>query len=180
MRFKILTLLALICVLLSGCGSNSTSFKDEYNSYHAQEKFNEKADKVKDKVTSEVDNAQNEVQSQDDQIKEEAGKTSSVLEKKGQDEFDNGIKKLDEWSQTGMNASQYAMYVALKGYYFIREISPALIGISIFAGLIFYFISFGNKAKQKFAIFGLMIGIPVILVLLRFVIPWLFTLFGYR
>lgn len=180
MRYKVWIILVLVCVLFSGCGSDSTSFKDAYNSNQAQENFNKKADQVKDDVTSEVDKAKEDVQSQDDQIRKEAEKTSKDVGDKGKEKFEEGFDKLDEWSNTGMSKSQLVWYYLLKGYYLIRAISPSLIGISWFAGIFLYLISFGNKAGQKFAVYGLGIGVPVFLVLIRFGVPWMFALFGNK
>lgn len=178
MRYRAVVLLCLICLMLSGCGSGSVSFQDAYDSEKQQE-FNEKADRVKDAVTSEADRAKQAVEEREEQIRSEAGKTSGQIDQKSRGEFEEGLDKLDEWSNTGMSTSQLAWYYVLKCYYFIREISPALIAVSMFCGLILYLISFGNKGKQKFAVFGLGISVPVVLLLIRFVVPWMFTLFGY-
>lgn len=180
MRYRLMMLACLVCMILSGCGSASVSFKDEYNSEQAQEQFNEKADQAKERVTSEIDQARDSVQSREDQIRSEAGKTSGQIDKTAKNEFKKGLDHLDEWSNTGMSTSQLVWYYVLKCYYFIREISPALIAVSMFGGLILYLVSFGNKGTQKFAVYGLGISVPVVLLLIRFVIPWMFTLFGYR
>lgn len=178
MRYKLLMMLAIVCVMLSGCGKGSTSFKDEYNANKAQEEFNQKADRVKDEVTSEVDNAKEQVQARDAQIREEAGKTSKEIDKTGKKEFQKGIEKMDEWANTGMSSSQLVWYYLLKAYYFINEISMSLIGICWFAGVILFILFFGNKGMQQFAVFGLGIGIPTVLLLIRYVVPWMVTLFG--
>lgn len=180
MRYKVCIILALVCVLFSGCGSNSTSFRDAYNSNQAQENFNKKADQVKDDVTSEVDKAEADVKSQDEQIRKEAKKTSKEVGDNGKKKFEEGLDKLDEWSNTGMSTSQLVWYYVLKGYYLIRAISPSLIGLSWFAGIFLYLISFGNKAGQKFAVYGFGIGLPTLLILIRFLVPWMFAMFGNK
>ena len=179
-RYGMAVVLLCMCMLLTGCGSGSTSFKDEYNSQHSQESFNKKANDVKDRVTSEIDGAKQEVQNQDEQIRGEAKKSAGVISKQAGKEFEDGLDKMDAWSNHGMSTSELIMYYVLKVYYMIREISPALIAVSLFGAVILYIISFGNKSRQKFAVYGLGISVPVVLILIRFVVPWMFVMFGYR
>lgn len=168
----ILLVVAFMVCVPSGCGA-STSFEEEYT----QEEFNEQADEVADEVTEEVDEAAEAVEEQDEEIKEQAKKTSDRLKERAENDFERGMNSIDEWSNTGMSTDELGWYYTLKFYYFLKEISPALIAISWFAAIILYFISKGNKRKQQAAVFGFGITVPVILLFIRYGVPWLMMLF---
>lgn len=156
----------VVSLFLTGCSSSDNSFQKRYE---AQKKFEQTSTTAKP-----LDNIS------DDEKAERRGKEDAdrIKNEKG-DEFDAMI---DKYVNVSDDASEHDLAELIliwwyKLYFTIKDYSAPLFLSSEIIGLLFLLLFKGNKSLQKFGLFTLMLGVPIVIIVINFGLPFLVKLF---
>lgn len=148
---------ALLCVvsavfLLSGCGNSS------YDSFESDLK----------QQLEEKEQKQNEEKAEADELYEKIRERTEESYYSAMDNLDN-IEGESGTADAVIFSWGFAVYQKFKGF------ALPIIGISMVSGIVIAFIATENKKILRFAVVGLIIGIPVLVLAIVLGIPFLST-----
>lgn len=174
MKKIIVTLCILMgCICLTGCGSS----KESGVSFEAA--IMEELEKDEVNLT---DMNPNDIVNQQMQIAMENAEVSDdVTGERAKEEFQ---QIMDTYGGTEQNDDGKSLgVVMLKAfysfYYTLRLYAGPICYVSILVGSILFFFAKGNKSLRKFGLFGLICGVPFMLITLIFLMGYLNDLFLY-
>lgn len=110
----------------------------------------------------------------DSNVNQEETKTATEkLEKKSDDTFDEAMEKFgadgtqkDIGSDTPIDEQIVSFF--LKLYHALKEASPYIAVVSFVIGFLIFLFARGNKKIRKFGLFGLMIGMPLVMIVINY------------
>ena len=150
-RKKCISLLLLMATiwLFVGCGSSISNENEYIDTYDKMQDISEQNAEIS------ANNYQNRMDKIYDEAMEEA-MSGFYSEAKDNNEDGNIFDRMTR----GIFRLYYNRYGSLK------TMAPSIAVISIVSGGIIYLFSAKNKARRKFALYGLIIGVPILMLVL--------------
>lgn len=150
---------------LSGCGGDSVSFSEMYQQQKQLESG--KNNYVVDGSATPDPSASTDKQDQKS-TKQQAKDTVKNLNKKGASDYDKLMEKVTNQGNSDMSATELLWYYWYSVLDIIKKNAALIIIFSEMIGGFLFFVFKGNKSAQKWALFGLCIGVPVTVIFLIF------------
>lgn len=143
-RKVIVVFLFASMITISGCGKTYT--KDEFgNQLEKQLEKQEKADEEKGNQADEIYDS---------------------ISKKTEDSYYSAFEKIETTEGESGTADKWLWGLAFGVYQNFIHYIPGIIIVSVFSGFVLFGIARQNKKVQRFAIFGLVIGVPAMIIAL--------------
>lgn len=167
--YKNLRTFLVLCVIicfLSGCGTVQSA---DFNSI--QEPVTLDSETAEPDVVEETNISNMPKKKNDKETEERAKKSTKKVQDKAEKEYNDKMEEVLEINRNqedGKSPSEWLFYCYYSAHDQIVVWAAPICVVSIGAGFLLFICATGNKTLRRFALFGLIIGVPVLIIFLVF------------
>lgn len=171
-KYLLICVISLMSVFLFGCNQDINK--------KIMEQWDMEVDTTLQSPEEVVSNVDGDALQQESIAEQVGSEVYDEFESAKDKEYNEGMDKiLNQSGDKNGNAGRDILIKYYQVYGKLRQFSPYIITVSIFFGTVIAIFSRYNKGLRRFAIYGLIIGVPVVMLMIVYGLGYLNKLFFY-